>query len=634
MRKTLSLLLFVGLVITAWSAPNFAGPTTNNLVIGTTQEPSNLNPWEGAADTKENVMSLFFIGLTYFDSDGNLQPGLATEVPSADNGRLRVIRDAAGNFVRQEVDWTLRPNANWSDGRSITCADAEFTFEVQNTPDLPVTTRAFSNLINSVTCKGGSRSKSFTIVYQQPNLFFANIGGSIGLTRFYDIAPKHIWEPIVNQVISQLRTNPEQALGDFLGADPATGLDPSKVVGSGPFKVEEWQRNQFIRLSRRSDFFLPPPGPARNYVREITVRFIVNQPTLLSAIIAGEIDASDDIGLAGLEPEVLRRQLGNRAEVEVAPSGFIEKLNFNLFEDDNGLDGRFPGQVDCRIADDLQLADPRTRQAIIQAIDREDLGSTVFPGAIVSNSFVVRGDVGFNEALPTWPFNPDAAQALLAELGWADSDNNGVLERTTDGGRVVEFRLPWVSTTASFRVRTGEILQEFLADVGIALEVQNLPGSVVFSSEFLYHQSECTWGGIVEYAEGGGIGQAPADPLSNELWANDLLEAPVDPEPENTPLALNGFSGVGISGWINPIFDQLRAQALREFDPAKRAEIVKILQQIYATELPTVPLYERVEVVTKKTGLVNFSKITPVARTQFWNAWEWGWAQNGAVAVR
>jgi len=622
-RKLLLLVLgFALITMISW-----AGPELNNLVIGTTQEPSNLNPWEGAADTKENVMSLFFIGLTYFDSEGNLQPGLATEVPTEANGRLRIIRDAAGNFARQEVDWTIREDAFWSDGTPITCDDAVFTFEVQNNPNLPVTTRTFSNMIEKVECIGGPGSKDFRITYKSPNLFYANIGGSIGLARFYDIAPKHIWEPLIGPGGENV-TDPE---ADFLGIPPATGTDPTLVVGSGPFKFEEWQVNQFMRFSRRADFFLKPPGPEENYIQEVTVRFIVSQPTLISAILAGEIDASDDIGLAGQDPEILRDQLGDRGVVEVTPSGFIEKLNFNLF---SNLKELFPGQVECQIAEDLLLGNPLTRQAIIQAIDREELADTVFPGAIVSNSFVVRGDVGFTDELNPWPYNPDAARALLAQLGWADDDGDGVLERITTDGRVVEFRLPWVSTTAGFRVRTGEILQEFLADVGIALEVQNLPASVVFSTEFLSHGSECTWGGIVEYAEGGGIGQAPADPLSNELWASDFMEEPVDAEPENAPLALNSFAGTNITGWYNRSFDELRALALQEFDADKRAGLIKAMQRIYNWELPTVPLYERVEIVTKKVGLVNYTKGTPVARTQFWNAWEWGWEQNDAVSIR
>ena len=615
-RKIVVLTLGIGLSL---SVIGWASPALNSLVIGATQEPSNLCPWEGAADTKENLMGIFNIGLTYFDSEGNLLPGLATEIPTEANGGLLIFTDSDGKVIRQEVFWTIREDAYWSDGVPITSDDAVFTFKVQNTPEMLVTTRAFSNLIEEVRKVG---DKSFWIIYKTPNLFYANIGGSIGLARHYDIAPKHIWGPIYDQVMEQITANPEKTAeiieGQFLGAPPSTGT--GTVVGSGVFKLEEWQINQFIRFSRRADFFLDPPGPTANYLQEVTVRYIIAQPTLLSAIFAGEIEASDDIGLAGLDPVILEAQLGDQGVVEVTASGFIEKLNFNLFPQ-------------CKTAADLLLGDKRTRQAIIQAIDREDLARTVYPGAVVSNSFLVAGDIGFDETLNPWPYDPAAAKALFADLGWADSDGNGVLERTADG-REIEFRLHWVATTADFRIRTGEILQEFLADVGIKLEVENLPGSVVFSSEYLNHGSECTWRGIVEYAEGGGIGQAPADPLSNELWANDLLEVPVDDVLENTPLPENAFGGTNITGWVNAEFDRMRADALQEFDLAKRSAIVVLMQQLYNEELPTVPLYDRSETVIKMAGLVNYTKGTAAARTQFWNAWEWGWEQNGAVAVR
>ena len=615
-RKIAVLVLGIGLAL---GVIGWASPALNNLTIGATQEPSNLCPWEGSADTKENLMGIFNIGLTYFDSNGTLQPGLATEIPTEANGSLLIFKDATGKVIRQEVLWTIRSDAYWSDGVPVTSDDAIFTFKVQNTTEMMVTTRAFSNLIEDVV---KVNNKSFWIIYKTPNLFYANVGGSIGLARHYDIAPKHIWEPIYDQVMEAITANPENAStiiqGQFLGSPASTGT--GTVVGSGAFKLVEWQINQFIRFTRRADFFLDPPGPVANYLQEITVRYIVAQPTLLSGIIAGEIEASDDIGLAGLDPVILRAQLGNQGIVDVTPSGFIEKLNFNLFPD-------------CQVAADLLLGDKRTRQAIIQAIDREDLARTVYPGASVSNSFLVAGDIGYDETLNPWPYDIEAAKVLLADLGWADSDGNGILERTVDG-RVIEFRLHWVATTADFRIRTGEILLEMLADVGIKLEVENLPGSVVFSSEYLNYGSECTWRGIVEYAEGGGIGQAPADPLSNELWANDLLEVPVDAVLENTPLPENSFGGTNITGWVSVEFDQMRADALQEFDLAKRSAIVVQMQQLYNEELPTVPLYDRSEVVTKMTGLVNYIKGTAAARTQFWNAWEWGWEQNGAVAVR
>jgi peptide/nickel transport system substrate-binding protein len=624
-RLSLAVLAVLLLISTGWAgaSPVFNSADSNNLVIGTNQEPSNLNPWEGSADTKENVMSLLFLGLTYIDQNGVLKAGLATEVPTEANGRVKINYDANGKFVSQTVNWSIRSDANWSDGQPITCDDAEFTFAVQDRTDLPISTHGFSDLIMSVACTSGAGGKDFQIAYDHPSLFFSGIEGAVGLSRFYDLAPKHIWEPLIASM-----TNPGT---DFLSLAPSTATDPTQVVGSGPFKLREWNISQFLTADRRSDFIYSPPGDAAKYVQQVTVRFITDQNTLLSAVFSGEVDATDDIGLAGQNIDVVRSQLGTIGTVEPTPSGFIEKLNFNLFTDPNGIKGRFPTQVSCKQADDLLLWDKRTRQAIIQAINRAALSPAVFPGSIISNSFIVGGDIGFNTALNTWEYDPAAAKILLAALGWSDSNNDGVLDRTVNGNRI-DFRLPWVSTQAGFRVQTGQVLQQDLAKVGIALDVQNISASVLFSSEFLNHGSDCVWAGIVEYAEAGGIGQAPADPLSDELYANDLLESPSDPEPENAPIALNGFAGVDITGWYNVAFDQLRASALSSFDTNVRSAIVKDMQVIYNDELPTVPLYERTELVSKKTGLLNYSKGTAAARTQFVAPWCWGWQQNGATA--
>ena len=89
-----------------------------------------------------------------------------------------------------------------------------------------------------------------------------------------------------------------------------------------------------------------------------------------------------------------------------------------------------------------------------------------------------------------------------------------------------------------------------------------------------------------------------------------------------------------MTGWVNETFDRRRADALQEFDLAKRAEIVKEMQVIYNEELPTIPLYHQVSNVVSAAGLVNYVKKTPLVRLQVWNCWEWGWEQNGAIGVR
>lgn len=610
------------LAMALFSLAAFASASSNSLIIGSTQEHTALNPWYHTSDPNENIQLLLNIGLTYFDIDGDLLPGLATEVPTLDNGRLRVTYDGSGNFVLQEVDWTLRDDAYWSDGVPITTDDVLFTYEVQKTPEVSAANLAKTQLIQEIV---RIDDKNFTIVYGAPNLFSTYTGGNIGLSRWADIAPKHIWEPIYRDVMARVEAQPDQAAAivtaDFIGAPGSTGQDPSQVVTSGAFRFVEWVHGQYLRAERRDDFFLLPSGDPDDYVQEVIVRFIVNQPTLVSALISGEIDASDDWGLAGMDPAVLRAQLGNRGEVVISASGVIENLLPNQFNDE------------CSLVDDLLLGDKRTRQALTMAIDREEIANTVYPGAIVSNSCMARGDLGFDDTLNPWPYDPAAASALLAELGWEDLDGDGWLERVTEDNRTVEFILHWQSTPATFRVRTSEILQEYYEAVGIKLIPRTMPGPQITATPYIMHGADCVWTGFIEFGTPGGLGISPADPLMDQLWANDYTESPVDAILENVPTSENDYGGINFFGYVSDEYDRLRAEALTEFDVDKRVTILKEMQRIFNEELGTIPLYDRVDIYTRATGLLNYQKL-PIVRTLNWNAWEWGWEQNGAVPAR
>jgi len=605
-----------------------AAPASNTLVIATTLEPRTLNPWDCCPNNAQyNFLNLMFVGLTFVDREGKLRPGLATEIPSFANGRLRVIRDDTGAFVRQEVDWTLREAATWSDGVPITCADAEFSHRTQPAPEFGVTFRAFSNLVESVRCTEEPQGRDFTIAYRLPHAFW-DTPWAHGLMGFFSLAPKHIWEPIAAEVFDKVRANPADRVGIILSEFRARGSfadDPSVFVGSGAFRFESWEPGQSLRFSRREDFFLRPPGPEGNYVQEVIVRIVPNQDTLMVGLIGGQFDASDNFGLTGQDPQVLQANLGDRAVVESKPTGVIEQLSFNLFPSLKHLDSG----VDCPSAEDLLLTDLRTRQAIIQAIDREALTRVVAPGAFTSNSFVTRGDLGFNPDLNPWAFNLAAARALLRGLGWSDSDGDGVLERTSEDGRVIEFRLPWLGTPDNFRALSGEILQDMLGEVGIHLELEVRPFNVFDPGVY---GAVCDWGGLLQFQANGGLGMAPSDPLSLQLFANDYLERPVDAELENVRLPGNDFRGTNFSGWSNPEFDRLRAQALLELDAAKRAEVLGRMQVIYNEQLPKIPLFEQVFTLVKKAGLVNFfAGDTPLALATYWTPWLWGWRQHGAV---
>jgi peptide/nickel transport system substrate-binding protein len=72
---------------------------------------------------------------------------------------------------------------------------------------------------------------------------------------------------------------------------------------------------------------------------------------------------------------------------------------------------------------DPALADIRVRQAITQAIDKEQLVTQVLPeGTTVASQFMPDSVIGFNEGVTTYEYDPDAAKALLAEAGFTEAN--------------------------------------------------------------------------------------------------------------------------------------------------------------------------------------------------------------------
>ncbi len=122
------------------------------------------------------------------------------------------------------------------------------------------------------------------------------------------------------------------------------------------------------------------------------------------------------------------------------------------------------------------LSDPLIRQAVSHAIDRESIAGAVAPAG--TGSFA---DLLLPEAMASCPgvagpsYDPQLAQELLAEAGYADSDGDGIVEKDGQaleiiiGGYPQRFQLPIMAEAA----------QAMLSDVGIKAEVLITEWSVV-----------------------------------------------------------------------------------------------------------------------------------------------------------
>lgn len=203
------------------------------------------------------------------------------------------------------------------------------------------------------------------------------------------------------------------------------------VVGTGPFKFVSWQTASQIVLERNDNWWGGEVLPAE----------IVFRPIIEGTVRAIELEAGGiDIAYA-LEPrDYLRLVQENNPRVVVDE---IETLSTNYI----GFN-----------AQKAPFDDVRVRQAINHALDVGAIIDAIYEGLGNPASGPISPQVfGANLELEGYDYDPERAKALLAEAGHPNGFNTTI----------------WTNDNP-LRIQIAEIVQAFLADVGVNVDIQVL----------------------------------------------------------------------------------------------------------------------------------------------------------------
>ncbi|MBX8463767.1 peptide ABC transporter substrate-binding protein [Deinococcus sp. RIT780] len=579
MKKTFALTAFL-------LGAALAGPANNSLVVGTSQEPPNIyDPWNtnNLAITSEvnGYMGADLIGL---DDDGEPYADIATRVPSIANGDYKIVKDAKGDVIRNSVTYTIRKDAKWSDGTPIKIADFQFWLKLINDDRVPVPDRSPWNRAKITT----SDSDTFTITYEPPYLFADQTSP--------DLAPSHVMSAAWNAFDAKTKNEKDAKVTNeewkkFISAY-TTARNLPKVV-AGPFKPTAWRSGNSLTMTRNPNYWGHPKDQDK-YVQTITYRFIPNTNTLKVNILSGQLDAVSAVGLTFDQGVDLAKTERGKYKTYFVPGAVWEHIDVNT-----------RGQR----SKDLDLDDPRMRQALLYAIDRDALTKALFQGRqAVSNSWVNPISKLYKKDVNDYNLNVARSKQLFAALGWTPG-SDGILQK---GGKKLTLNF---STTAgnTIRERVQQILQAQWKAVGVQVNIQNYPASVIFGPDFLSKGESGKWD-LAMYAWTG-------NPIFEE---GNLFKG------ESIPTAANGYAGQNNPGWNNAEFNKLQKQAQVEFNLADRIKLFDRMQGIWNSELPALPLYYRVNVYTKVPGLANYT-FSAYTLYPSWNAAKIGWTSKGVA---
>lgn len=316
----------------------------------------------------------------------------------------------------------------------------------------------------------------------------------------------------------------------------------------GPYRV--------VRVTPGSEMVLEP-NPTwygkKPFFKRITFRIIENTAALEANLLSGSIDyILGELGLSLDQALAFEKRHGKRFDVVYKPSLIYEHIDLNL---ENPL-----------------LKDKRVRQALLYGIDRNAISQKLFEGKQpVADTQTSPLDPTYTDDVRKYAYDPKKAAELLDAAGF--SELRGGVRHTRDGERLsLEM-----TTTAGNRVRelVQQVLQSQWRQIGVEVRIRNEPPRV-FSAETLNRRKIS---GMAMYAWYSSPENVPRTTLHSE----------------EIPTAENGWRGQNYPAFRNAEMDATLEAMETELDAAKRQALAARMQQIYAEELPILPLYFRSE---------------------------------------
>lgn len=431
-----------------------------------------------------------------------------------DENTLEYIPNMAESYSISEDGLTftfnLRKDMKWSDGTPLTAHDFKWTYDEAIKPE-----NAFPYVSQLEFITSYEALDDYTLEIKIEEVYAPALGQMSGLIT---PLPKHIWETLE---WGDPEKNPEIN---------------SPTVVSGPYKLTEWKRDQFAIFEANENYWY---HGAPN-IAEYTIEIVPDQDISYQKLKSGESDTGT------ITPENLEeaRELENINVYEWWPAAASwSYIGLNLREG-------FP------------TSDVNVRHGINYAIDKQLLTDEVMLGqakrlcsVFPETSWVYTPDV------ECYDYDPDKALEAFAQAGYTLQDDKLVDEN----GEQLRLKLIFGPNTNQTRELIAITVQDYLADIGIEVEVQGLEWSSFLEAT---DAEESEWDMFVSGW------RATIEPqIMSTIWAE-----------ENIP-ELNSVY------YINKDVEALFKEAGATFDTEFRIEKYAEIQRIISDDAPYVFLF-------------------------------------------
>lgn len=534
MKKSAVLLaLILASVACGTSSSGTSGGTPQQggtVIIGNTEEPDYLNPVLYTLATAYDVVTAINDPLAAIDDKGNLVPKLATSWTISSDGLTYTFH--------------LRQGVKWQDGEPFTAADVVFTYQSFINPNVNANTTTGWDSVDKV-----ETPDDYTVIFHMKQIYAGFI---------YSIAPESM---VPKHILAK-------------SADFNKDAYNRMPIGTGPFRVTEWQSADHITMVANPDYWGGKPK-----LDKIIFKIVPDQTTLLNQLKTGEVNIAYGMNA---------QQIDDMKKI----------ANHNL--------SNLPGLQWYHI--DLKqigfLTETPVRQALDYATPKKQIVSQILRGA---------GDVAYGDQSPiSWAYEPNVAhhdydinkaKQLLADDGFT-AGSDGILQKN---GTKFVMTLYAVSGDPVTQ-QVIEVLDQEWAKLGIKM---NPPGFQDANSLYSPNGPQFTkdmtgllysWFNLI-------------DPSDTYFWNSNSIPSNPEGGGGNFVCYFNKFS-------FQSQIDQLTNAQDQTVDQAQRKAILSQIQKLLADQVPDIFLWWNHLISSSPSNLHGWQP-SGVETGYFWNAGDW-----------
>lgn len=496
---------FSAVTSAAVNEPNRAAPQGGVFNYNMDAEPESLHPLMGgdlySTYFKEYVFDYLCVNS---DQSWELLPRLAE--------RWEISKDGL------TFTFFLRKDAFFHNNENVTAEDVKFSFEAIREPKH----QALNLLPYFEKFKKVEVVDKYTIKFIASEPYFQNL---TTLCTNMPIMPKSVYGDINKSVKMQ-----------------------KEAIGSGPYKLEKYDKAQSITVKKFDKWYGDKTKEWKGYFNfeQVNFRFTKEDNIMIERLKKGDLD------FAYMTTESFKKATG----IPFGTKVFANKVENSQPKAYGFVGFNFKREI-------FQNRD--TREALAHLTNRDLMNKKFFNGwnyLATSPVYVKSEQAPANKPLD---FNPKKAQELLAKAGWADSDKNGILDKTVNGQKV-EFKVSLIYANKDSE-KYWTILKEDAKKAGVDIELKLLEWNsfVKTIDDKNFDMMAMGWGG----------GDVEDDP--KQIWHSTS----------------NGKGGSNYISYNNAEVDKLIDQARGELDKNKRKDLFKKVYGLIADDVPYIFMFNR-----------------------------------------